>query len=288
MSDFSIRDMKADKDLLGLERDKITRLGMNVYDTHVDGIPDGRIEMLLWEYGHCMVWKHPIAGWIATPAEAVGWDYDGVPNRWRAYYLKPMPGWGTPPEMTEEGDCVMFHDCLHPGMMRSRVLMMCEQFNDVRSTIETQVFNQKTPLLAVCGNSKTKAKLKNAIIQIGRNAKALFIDADLKDSITQLDMNPVYNVESLWKYSRAIENEMLEAIGIDSQDAYMKKERLVVDEQEGNDELLNYLLADGLKARRIACDKLREKGVTCSSEIQELVRPIADEEVVDDRETEQI
>ena len=31
-----------------LEIDKITKLGMNVYVTKIDGIPDGLIEFLLW------------------------------------------------------------------------------------------------------------------------------------------------------------------------------------------------------------------------------------------------
>ena len=34
-----------------LEIDKVTKMGMNVYDTKVDGIPDGLIEYLLWMDG---------------------------------------------------------------------------------------------------------------------------------------------------------------------------------------------------------------------------------------------
>lgn len=288
MSDFSIRDDYYRSRKVGLIREKLTRLGMNVYDTKVDGIPDGRIEMLLWDFGSCMIWNHPIAGWIATPAEPIGWDYDGIPNRWKPYYLKPIEGWGTPPELTEQDDAVIVYDTTHPGIRRSRVLGMCDAYDDVRETIDTQIFNQKTPMIGVSGNSKIKAKLKNAFVQIGHNAKALFLDSDLKDSITQIDLNPVYNVESLYKYSRALESEMLEYIGVDSQEAYAKKERLVVDEQEGNDELLNYLLADGLKARQTACDKLNGKGVRATTEIQDLVRPIAESEIVNDRENTEI
>lgn len=39
-----------------LEIDKITKLGMNVYNTKIDGIPDGLIEYLLWHEGRCIVW----------------------------------------------------------------------------------------------------------------------------------------------------------------------------------------------------------------------------------------
>ena len=67
---------------------------------------------------------------------------------------------------------------------------------------------------------------------------------------------------------------MLEQIGIDFKDAFQKKERLIVDEQEGNDEMLNYILADGLKARQIGIEKLKAKGLNGSTEIQKIVRPI--------------
>ena len=117
-------------------------------------------------------------------------------------------------------------------------------------------------------------------VSIASNAKMLFIDSDLKDKVETFDVNPVYNVDSLWQYTKAIEADMLEYMGIDSKDAYQKKERLIVDEQEGNDELLNYLLADGLKVRQVAIDKCKSKGLTASTEIQQLVRPIATDELM--------
>lgn len=291
MTSWTVRDMMNNERVSPVARMEwafMSRLGVNVYNTKADGIPEGRIEYFLWEWGYCAVWKHPVMGWICSPAEPRGYDHNGFPNRWHPVQIGKLGDIKYPDEIMEGDTCVIFRDTTIPGLRRSDVLLRLEEYGDVRETINTQIFNQKTPMIAVCGSQGAKAKLKNAIVQIGHNVKALFVDGeDIKDSFTQLDLNPVYNVESLYKYSRAIENEMLQYIGIDSQDAFMKKERLVVDEQEGNDELLNYLLADGLKVRKDACERLTAIGVNATSEIQKLVRPLADETVVDDdRETE--
>ena len=273
-----------------LEKMKITRLGMNVYDTKVSGIPDGRIEWYLWHRGKCIVWKHNILGWVVTDMTEIGWDVNGFPNKWRPVFETNVNGISIPDALTEADDCIAFYDTSDYRYKRSDILAMCGDYADVRETIRTQVYNQKTPMLAVCADPKIKSKLKNFFVDLTRNAKILFIDRDIKNSVETLDLNPVYNVESLYQYAKAIESEMFEFCGIDSKDAYQKKERLIVDEQEGNDEELNYLLADGLKSRQTSIDKCRSKGLTASTEIQKLVRPIAEDELVgdDDGETEQI
>ena len=104
----------------------------------------------------------------------------------------------------------------------------------------------------------------------------LLLDWDITKDLKPLDFNAPYNVESLYQYKKSVEAEMLEQIGIDYKDAFAKKERLVVDEQEGNDETLNYILADGLKARQKAIDQCTKFGLSGSVEIQTIVRPIDD------------
>lgn len=293
MTEWSTRDLVDNSPIAitkTLEKMKITRLGMNVYETKVTGIPDGRIEWYLWYRGKCIVWKHDLLGWVVTDMSEIGWDINGFPNKWRPVFETNVNDISIPAALTEADDCIAFYDTTDYRFKRSDILAMCTDYADVRETIRTQIYNQKTPMLAVCADPKIKSKLKNFFVDLTRNAKILFIDRDIKNSVETLDLNPVYNVESLYQYSKALESEMFEYCGIDSKDAYQKKERLIVDEQEGNDEELNYLLADGLKSRQASIDKCRSKGLTASTEIQKLVRPIAEEEMLgdDDGETEQI
>lgn len=281
--EFSVREMlrqsqNPEQIAKALEIDKISRLGMNVYDTKVNGIKDGIIEYFLWNRGKCIVWKSATLGWIATDCYETGYAVDGTPIKWR-----PSLEWNANavdcPELTED-ECIVFYDCLDYKMRRSDVLLKCGDYADTHMTIRQQVFNQKTPMVGFVGNPKIRDKLRNAIIKLRENISIMFLDQDLKDKFETIDFKAPYNVESLYQYKKSIEAEMLEQIGIDFKDAFQKKERLIVDEQEGNDEMLNYLLADGLKARQKAIDRLGEFGLSGSTEIQGLVRPIQEIEEV--------
>lgn len=253
---------------------KVTRLAESTYITKVDGIPDGRIEHFLFRDGRAMVWKSPTFGWIVTACEVTGYDYAGYPNRFRANFEGQQYENFERPELTELDDCVVFFDTLNPNICRRQCLVWTGDYADTTETIRTQVFNQKTPLIGVVGNPSIKAKLKDAFVSLADNVKMLFLDEDIKDKVQTFNFDSPYNVESLLQYRKSLENEMLEYCGIDSQDAFHKKERMIVDEQEGNDELLNYMLSSCLKAREIACEKLTSKGINATVEICPLVRPI--------------
>lgn len=266
-----------------LEIEKITKLGMNVYNTSVYGIPDGLIEYLLWNEGRCMIWHSSVLGWVCTGCDEIGQDINGLPNKWRPT-LKSKSFNIPTPELTED-NCIVFYDSLDPSIRRRDVMAKCWDYADAHMTIRQQVFNQKTPMLGVVGSPKLRDKIRNAFVSIADNCKMLLLDWDITKDLKPLDFNAPYNVESLYQYKKSIEAEMLEHIGIDYKDAFAKKERLVVDEQEGNDETLNYILADGLKARQKAIDRLSNFGLVGKTEIQKVVRPI-DAEVSAETDTE--
>ena len=286
MTEFNVRDIiRESKNPEQITKKvmlrKFTRLALNTFDTKIDGIPKGRIEWFLWYRGHALVWKHPILGWIVTDCSFTGWDVDGFPNRFSPQFESNIEGLDLPRDLTEDDDCIIFYDTMDYQIARKDALVWVNDISDVTETIRTQVFNQKTPMIAIVGNAKLKQKIQSMFTKIANNARMLFIDKDMKDTIESFDINPTFNVTELWEYRKALENDVLENLGIDSQDAYQKKERLIVDEQEGNDELLNYLLADCLKARQIAVEKATAKGLTASTKIQDIVRPIDTERPVD-------
>lgn len=286
--DFSVKEAvknmgKPEIQCRYLEIEKITKLGMNVYNTSVYGIPDGLIEYLLWNEGRCMIWHSSVLGWVCTGCDEIGQDINGLPNKWRPT-LKSKSFNVPTPELTED-NCIVFYDSLDPSIRRRDVMAKCWDYADAHMTIRQQVFNQKTPMLGVVGSPKLRDKIRNAFVSIADNCKMLLLDWDITKDLKPLDFNAPYNVESLYQYKKSIEAEMLEHIGIDYKDAFAKKERLVVDEQEGNDETLNYILADGLKARQKAIDRLSNFGLVGKTEIQKVVRPI-DAEVSAETDTE--
>lgn len=278
---WSLRDYMASdnprENCLAYYIGKMIRLGQSVYEWN--DIATGRlIERYLWEDGRCIVWNSPELGLTVSRCMEKGWNVNGD-----AVLFQPVFDMETDARIERPilstAECVAIYDLPVKEVKRSDCLWLCAQIADVNDTIRTQVSNQKTPMVAYAGSKKMVEKLKSAIIDIASGIKALVLDMDMRDQIQVLDFNAPYNVESLQQYLWSIESEMLEFLGIDSQDAFQKKERLIVDEQEGNDELLNYMLASGLKMRRYAADRINEMfGLGLDVNVQKLVRPLQDME----------
>ena len=76
-----------------------------------------------------------------------------------------------------------------------------------------------------------------------------------------LNIDAPFNVSDLQAYLKCKESEMLEYLGIDSLSGFEKKERLISDEQESNNQILSYLIKDRYESRLKGCEKLREKGL---------------------------
>lgn len=274
MSEWSTRDfLTRDKEKrTGIYiAKKVSNIAMNTFITEIDGL-DAHIEYFLWDYGICGLWKHPIIGYVVTPLSIAGYDINGIPNKWKPIIKNDM----IPASLPNLGvdDVIVFYDTPSPFIYRKQCLSWVEDYSDVTETIRQQVWNQKTPLIGIAGSKGLASKMNNVIKSIGNNLKALVLDQDFKDNLKPLDFNAPFNVEMLYAYRKSIENEMLEYCGVDNKDGFIKKERLIVDEQEGNDELLNNILNGCLMARQKAIDRLPEFGFTGSTKINGIVRPI--------------
>lgn len=249
---------------------KFKRLAISIYEW--DNLPETvdpyLIEKYLFENGRCIIWNDPKFGMVVARVEVTQWDawkkplkvrpvYDGIPN--------------VQPEQ-DINDVVYITDLFDYDGTRKDAFYLVSELICIQNIIDTQNTNQATPLMAIGGNTKTKDKLKNCILTIANGLKVMFVEDDITNNLKPLNLNSVYNVPTLMQYKKEVENEILSYLGVDSQQAYQKKERMIVDEQEGNDELLNYFLADGLKARQRAIDN-NLIGFNASVAIQGFVRP---------------
>ena len=254
---------------------KFRRLAMNVYEWEdlPETVDPYLIEKYLFEDGHCIIWNDPVMGMVCARCVVTQWDAWKKPLMLRPVYD------GIPNVMDEISidECAYITDLFNYGSKRRDALILMSEIIDVQNIINTQNLNQATPLMAISGNPNLRQKLRDCIHNIAGGFKVLFVDDDITKSIKPLNLSGTYNVPTLVQYRDSLVNEVLSYFGIDAKEAYMKKERSLVDEQEANDELLNYLLADGLKARQRAIDN-NTIGFTPKVKIQTFVRP----EMVDD------
>lgn len=227
------------------------------------------IEKYLFLDGRVMIWKSDIFGWIITRCMETAYDINGLAIRWKPIIIQPKNGQNIPtPEMGLDDDCIVIYDVYNRVTRSNFATIWIDEIADIDETIKSQVFLQKTPMIAVCDNPKDVNQIKRSIIDIANNVKVLFVGKDIRSEIKSLSMNAPFNISDLQALLKTKESEMLEFLGIDSQSTYQKKERLITSEQESNGQILTYLLNDRFESRKIALEKLKSKG--CTIEIEKV------------------
>lgn len=265
---------------------KISRLAMNqfVYESDDDILNMELIEKYLWLDGRVAIWYNDYLGWVVTRVNETGWDINGLANRWKPVYDMQPSYIPQPEEMGIDDDIVVIYDLPNRMFTSNICAHWIDEIADINETIKSQIFCQKTPLIAMAGNPKQKQKLKDMIVEIGRNVKALFVDSSVQvgTDIQAMTIDAPFNISDLQAHLKTKEAEMLEFLGIDSQSSFQKKERLITDEQESNNQTLSYLIADRYLSRQKGCEKLKEKGLTLNVSIQQTTDPNKSEGNIND------
>lgn len=253
---------------------KISRLAMSQFAYDVKDLKNPElIEKYLWEEGRCAIWYNDYLGWVVTRVAEVGFDINGFAVRWRPIFDIQPEGIPVPPELGVDDKIVVIYDLPTRDITSNMCCMWINEIADTNETIKMQVFNQKTPLVAVGKNPKEIGKLKNAIVDIANNVKALVLDTDFKQNVSALNIESPFHISDLQAHLKTKEAEMLEYLGIDSQSAFQKKERLISDEQESNNQILSYLINDRWESRLKGVEKLREKGLDINVRLTQTFNP---------------
>ena len=130
---------------------------------------------------------------------------------------------------------------------------------ETERTIDTNLIAQKTPVL-IEGDTKTILTLKNVYMQYSGNTPFIFGNKqfDISNKLNVLKTDAPYLIDKLENHKHEIWNEAMTYLGIDNANTD-KKERLITDEVESNNELINYYLNCFYKTRKKACDEINSK-----------------------------
>ena len=130
---------------------------------------------------------------------------------------------------------------------------------ETERTIDVNLIAQKTPVL-IEGDTKTILTLKNVYMQYSGNTPFIFGNKqfDISNKLNVLNTNAPYLIDKLELHKHEIWNEMLTYLGVDNANTD-KKERLITDEVESNNEVINYYLNCFYKTRVKACKEINEK-----------------------------
>lgn len=130
---------------------------------------------------------------------------------------------------------------------------------DTERTIDVNMTAQKTPVL-IEGDTKSILTLKNVYMQYSGNTPFIFGNKqfDISNRLNVLKTDAPYLIDKLDVHKHQIFNDALTLLGIDNANTD-KKERLITNEVESNEQLINYYLNCFYKKRKEACDSINEK-----------------------------
>lgn len=139
------------------------------------------------------------------------------------------------------------------------IKLFSNRLYEIERTTDINVQAQKTPIL-IEGDTKTILTLKNVYMQYSGNTPVVFgnkqFDISNKLNVLKTDAPMILNDLDLHKHQ--VFNEALTMLGINNANTD-KKERLITNEVESNDQLVNYYLNCWYKTRKYACDQINEK-----------------------------
>lgn len=126
-------------------------------------------------------------------------------------------------------------------------------------TADTNITVNKMPFIVGVPENQ-RLTMENLINQIDENRPAVFgtkeLASTIKDDIRVLPTNPPFIADKLNDYKKEIWNEALTFLGINNLNE--KKERLISDETNSNNELINLNLQSYLTPRKEACKQFNK------------------------------
>lgn len=140
-------------------------------------------------------------------------------------------------------------------------------------TADVNLSAQRTPVMVVCSD-KQRLTMQNLYSQYDGNQPFIFGDKDLmnENPLKAIKTDAPFIANDLITYKKEIWNEFLQFLGVNSIDIE-KKERLITDEANQNNEVINLYLQSRLAPRQKACDQFNELfGLTGDDKIEVRVR----------------
>lgn len=201
------------------------------------------------------IYGYSLKGW--------GWGLNGFNHEFNLY----VPGADTSRTLTEAAngtsgystpEAVIGFDNVDKYPYVTYIITACKRMADLIRACDVAVQSLKSPYLITCDEQQLST-VKEALRQREDNVAAIIaskqsISAD-NFKVWPTAMAPEV-LKTFWEQFRNIESQLLEVLGLNSNDNTDKKERLLVDEINANNEVTNAQLAKRLRQREIFAERV--------------------------------
>jgi len=213
------------------------------------------IERYLFGYGECMFFKDEEKGFMISKCSDGGvLNYYDEPTKLRPIATNYN---GNIKDYENNIDCVLICNNDERIPTVDTVTLYSYKLTELSRTIDINVTAMKTPILISC-NEKQRNTLKQVYKQWSGNEPVIFGSKDLDlsgVSVLKTDAPIVFDKLQIEKH--AVWNECMTFLGVNNANMD-KRERLVDDEVQANNEQIEMFAETMLKSRQRACEEINK------------------------------
>ena len=218
-----------------------------------NGIESRYIEQMLFDNGECAMFDHPDFGLCVL----------------RSSSRENLNIYGEPTKLSltgfNEHRTVMMDDCVR--IMNNElalpslpdILYYARRMAEIDDIIMQNLRQQRVPYL-LATDENNSLSVKTLYSQMYQGEPAIFIDKEMlkgePENIMVLPTQAPYLVDKLQIQKQEMERELLTFLGINNTPE--KKERLLVDETNSNNQFIKMASDIGFKQRQLACEQMNE------------------------------
>lgn len=232
---------------------------------------------LFYDGQAAMLWSDKYSAFVNTRACAADkLNIYGLPTRINCYsydfneyrLLYSSPGASG---RTKNEECILVLNNRERLPTVTTVYLFAQRLADAQRSADVNINAQKTPVV-ITTTENQKLTLLNAYKQVEVNAPVIFAGKGINpEEIKALRTEAPFVAEKIMEYKRLIWNEFLTFLGVNNLEK--KKERLIADESEQNNEVINFNLQSFLVPRQQAAKEFNEKyGLSGDKEVKVRVR----------------
>lgn len=218
-----------------------------------DGLPDGiqarHIERLLFSKGFACFFRDPQMSHMCLECDTGGnVNVYGDPLGYRAHGYNYQ-------RYLDADQCVIIRNNLLALPTEPFVMHYVNKITEAERTMDVNIKACKTPIVFTC-DDKDVLTFKRIFQQVDGNVPAIFADRGLNlDSITAFQTGVKFMGNEIMDYKRSVESDLLTFLG-QNNTPVDKKERLITDEAEANNQLIASFADLQLQARQKACEEI--------------------------------
>lgn len=233
--------------------DKYQLISVNAFEW--EGLPDGieerHIEKTLFLYGKAVFFKRPQASFMCLQAQESGEvNVYGDPLG----YIAQGVGYH---HRCRADECVIIENNKLRLPTDPFVMFYVNKLTEAERTMDVNIKACKTPVVFAC-DDKDVLSFKRMFQQVDGNTPAIFADRGLNlDAVQAFQTGVKFLGKELQDYANSVENKLLTFLGLNNTPVD-KKERLITDEAQANDELIASFADLQLEARQRAAAAINE------------------------------